>query len=614
MFSTLSTQEKYDYLVKCSNAYYETGHPIIDDTTFDSFTKLYEKESGKQFQYLGRSNNKKIKLPVYMGSLDKAKTTKEISSFLQRLTGKKIATDSFVCSSKLDGCSLLLYPDAKGKLKCATRGDGTYGSDVSHILSYIQLPSAYVSSSKKEVIRGELLVKKGNVSRNIVSGVLNSKTIDSDVIKECYFLAYSIPSKNGVFTPKQMFDTLVTYGFNTPYVGILTKELLTETYLGELLQKQKESSLFDLDGLVIQANVAYKEEDSKNPLCSIAFKKNAKAIETKVVDVLWEESRYGLLYPRVQIVPINWEGVQITFASGKNAKFIQENKIGPGAIISVCRSGDVIPDIVSVIQPATPKFPQEYEWTESVHISVIHKSENTPLQISHFISTCGGKGIKEALVEKCKIRDLTHVMTLTKEELLGCDGIKDKSADKILEQLTVVKQNCTLVNIMVGSCMFEHFGEKKLSSIVEALGNMEETILLGKELSEKECIPKLHAISIKTQAEPFIQCWNAFVKKYKHFCDKYMIRSDKKIESKKEKKSGVLSKWNVVFTGCRDAASKEKIESLGGVCGESITKSTTHLVVKDETFSSSKTQKAKENSIPILTLDVLKKELERHSI
>jgi len=605
MFSKLSTKEKYEYLVKCSNAYYETGHPLIDDTTFDSFVQIYEKESGKPYQYLGRSNNKKITLPVYMGSLDKVKTERELSSFFQRLVGKKIQATSFVCSMKLDGCSLLLYPDAKGVLKCATRGDGVYGSDVSAILPYITLPKQYVEGTHKEIIRGELLVKKGNVSRNIVSGLLNSKTIDTTLLKECSFLAYTIPSKNGLYTPEKMFTTLQSLGFQTPYIGILRKEECTESYLSECLQKSKSQSVFDLDGLVLQSNVTYKEEDGKNPLCAVAFKKNAQAIETKVVDVLWEESRYGVLYPRVQIVPIMWEGVQITFASGKNAKFIQENNIGPGTILSICRSGDIIPDIVSIIQPTKAKFPQvEYEWTESVHICAKNKSENTPLQIAHFISTCGGKGIKEALVEKCGLKNIEHALTITKEELLQCDGIRDKSADKILEQITIVKQNCTLVNIMVGSCLFANFGEKKCTSIVQILPNLEKMALNGiTDLPVENWKQLLASIHIKTLADEFIDSWKSFVKKYSVFCKKYLVIQQPAKPKPVEKAGDMCEKWVVVFTGCRNAELKDKIESLGGKCVDSISKSTTHLIIKDHTFTSVKTEKAKENNIRILTVE-----------
>ncbi len=610
MFSAMSTKEKYDYLVKCSNAYYETGHPLIDDATFDSYASAYEKESGKPFQYLGRSNNKKIKLPVYMGSLDKAKTDKELSSFLQRLTNKKIAYSKLVCSMKLDGCSLLLFPDEKGKIKCTTRGDGIYGSDVSAILPYISLPKAYLQSSSKEIIRGELLVKKGDTSRNIVSGILNSKELDIQGLKQCYFLAYNIPSKNGKYTPKQMFEELHTLGFTTPYIGCIEKEKCTEKDCSLLLQSAKSTSSFDLDGIVIQADAIYKEESNKNPLCSIAFKKNAQAIQTTVVDVLWEESRYGVLYPRVKVNPIMWEGVQITFASGKNAKFIQENKIGPGTIVSICRSGDVIPDIVSVIQPTEAKFPDvEYEWTESVHISAKRKSENTPLQIAHFISICGGKGVKEAIIDKCNIKSIHHLMTVTKEELLACDGIKDKSADKILEQITIVKQNCTLVHIMLGSCIFEHFGEKKCTSIVQAIPNLEQLACDGDTRVDIEKWKQLLAtISIKTQADDFIVSWKEFVKKYSTFCKQYLVKNSKQPITSKVVGT-VCSGWNVVFTGCRDAELKEKIESLGGKCTDSVSKSTTHLIIKDATFTSSKTEKARENNISILTLQECKARL-----
>ena len=74
MFESLSINDKYEYLIKCSNSYYESGINLIDDLTFDKYVDLYETESKKEFKYLGKSNNKKCKLPIYMGSLTKITT------------------------------------------------------------------------------------------------------------------------------------------------------------------------------------------------------------------------------------------------------------------------------------------------------------------------------------------------------------------------------------------------------------------------------------------------------------------------------------------------------------------------------------------------------------
>ncbi|KAG1668737.1 hypothetical protein FOA52_014283 [Chlamydomonas sp. UWO 241] len=68
-------------------------------------------------------------LPIYMGSLDKIKNDPKA---LERF---KSAFDKFVVSDKLDGVSALLVSDGDGRMKMYTRGDGTYGQDVSHLLS-----------------------------------------------------------------------------------------------------------------------------------------------------------------------------------------------------------------------------------------------------------------------------------------------------------------------------------------------------------------------------------------------------------------------------------------------------------------------------------------------
>jgi NAD-dependent DNA ligase len=80
--------------------------------------------------------------------------------------------------------------------------------------------------------------------------------------------------------------------------------------------------------------------------------------EVKVVDVIWTASKDGYLKPRVRVEPVHIGGVTIEYATGFNGKFIEDNKIGVGAIIQLIRSGDVIPYIKSVVVPAeTGKMP-----------------------------------------------------------------------------------------------------------------------------------------------------------------------------------------------------------------------------------------------------------------
>ena len=91
----------------------------------------------------------------------------------------------------------------------------------------------------------------------------------------------------------------------------------------------------------------------KNPDHAFAFKMmlSEQVAEAKVVDVIWTPSKDGYLKPRVQIEPIKLSGVTIEYATGKNAQFIEKNRIGVGAVIQIVRSGDVIPDIIKIVKP-----------------------------------------------------------------------------------------------------------------------------------------------------------------------------------------------------------------------------------------------------------------------
>ena len=103
----------------------------------------------------------------------------------------------------------------------------------------------------------------------------------------------------------------------------------------------------------------YPERKNKNPDHAFAFKMvlSDQVAEAKVVHIEWNPSKDGYLKPRVQIEPVELGGVTITYATGKNASFIEKNKIGIGAIIELVRSGDVIPDIKKVVVPAKKSLP-----------------------------------------------------------------------------------------------------------------------------------------------------------------------------------------------------------------------------------------------------------------
>jgi DNA ligase (NAD+) len=616
MFSNLSTEEQYAYLVKCSNTYYETGHSLISDALFDEYCEIYSKKSGKPFKYLGKSNNKKCTLPVWMGSLDKVKTEDRLNLFLNKYT----TADTLVCSEKLDGCSILIYKNSKNnEIQVATRGDGKTGSDLTHLLSFLNISKKVIETiiEKDYVIRGEIIMKNSifeskfsndsENARNLVSGLINSKTIDNEKLKVCNIVAYSIPNKE--YSPEKTFEILKCIGFETPNYTIYKKKNFTIEFLSNLYSQMCKNSNYLIDGIVISDNAFHSEKPGEDPKYTIAFKVKKEGINATVVDVLWEESRYGILYPRVQIKPVDCDGVTITYLSGKNAQFIVSNKIGPNAILSICRSGDVIPDILNVITPTEAKMPSiEYEWTESVNIRCKEKTKNDKKQISYFLTFCGAKGLKEATIEKCisiGLNTVEKMLLCNLNDLLKAEGIQQKSAEKILEQLTIVKSNCTLLNIMAGSCIFEAFGEKKLQTIITTLQpEIYEVILNDTSYNETNWEKKLNSAGIKTQAPTFLKYFTEFCNDWKKFCKKWCkkeeVKEEVKVDTSTTNKKG--SHLNVVFTGIRSALIESQLVQIGATVSENVSKSITHLVVKDKNTESVKMKKARENGAIICSI------------
>ena len=137
----LTEKELEKMILKMDKAYFNSDHPIVDDNSYDILKeKLREKNPNHPLlKKVGASvdvGKNKIKLPIYMGSLDKINNTGESSVVdkLNRFINK--SSESFVISDKLDGISGLLVD----RTLC-TRGDGFVGQDISHVLPYLNIPS-----------------------------------------------------------------------------------------------------------------------------------------------------------------------------------------------------------------------------------------------------------------------------------------------------------------------------------------------------------------------------------------------------------------------------------------------------------------------------------------
>jgi len=279
-------------------------------------------------------------------------------------------------------------------------GDGVIGGDISHMLPYV-IPHHLQAAPPGQfdgtllAVRGEIIISKQNFSalastvssaRSLTNGMVNRKSVDGKIARKVDCVVYEVVS------PRQdkasQIEMLSDSGFCT--VDCLFSPSLSDVALAEHLDLRRHASKYELDGLVVESNGPYDHGGKGNPDFAFAFKKSAsdKGINSKVIAVLWQPSKDGLLKPRVQYEPIKLDGVVMQFATAHNARYIRDNAIGPGAVVEVIRSGDVVPQLVRVVTPAaTAQMPDlPYTWSKTgVDAVLADPNTNDDVQIRRLV-------------------------------------------------------------------------------------------------------------------------------------------------------------------------------------------------------------------------------------
>jgi len=333
--------------------------------------------------------------------------------------------------------------------------------------------------------------------------------------------------------------------------------------------------------------------------------------EAKVIDVLWEASKSGYLKPRVRIEPIRLGGVTIEYATGFNGKFIEENKIGIGAIIQIIRSGDVIPHIKAVTTPAEKaKMPEAaYHWTDT-HVDIVldNISEDVTVReknITAFFTTLQVDGLSSGNVKrimKSGFDTIPSILKMKKTNYATIAGFKDKMIDKIADGIETKVKSATLIDIIVASNLLGRgLAEKKIRPILEA----QPQILISQDTNEIK-IQKLRAIPGigPENANSFVVNIPAFLAFLKECGLEDKLENPIQVRENTMKQIDTSNPFygkHIVMTKTRDATVIEKIKTSGAVLDDNIGKNTNILIVKSKDDVSNKTKYANEHNIPIMT-------------
>ena len=239
------------------------------------------------------------------------------------------------------------------------------------------------------------------------------------------------------------------------------KEELNIKILEELHEKFKKTSKYEIDGIIIQANSKYDRNTSGNPSYMFAFKVNGieNIVETTVMDIEWSVTKWGQIIPVAIIEPVELPGVTISRVTVSNAGLMVEKMIGPGCIINVTRSKEVIPYIVDVVEKCENlKYPDiKYEWDENrVHLNVVEPSKEIigimkVKMIASFFDKMGIKHVSEQTVKKMYNKGLDSILKIVscdKKNLMKIVEFKEKSAERISENIKKGLENIKVENLL----------------------------------------------------------------------------------------------------------------------------------------------------------------------
>ncbi len=612
----LKTKNKKDiinFLQECDTAFFNTNKTLVSDDMYDLIKNYLKQLDPKNayFKRVGADEESKVKLPYWMGSLDKIKDDeKAITSW------KKKYSSNCIISDKLDGISCLFNKN-ENEIKIFTRGNGKEGQDISHLRNYITFPSV---SDKKIAIRGELIISRknwelikdlGSNARNVVAGAIHSKILNKTILGYIEFLAYDI------MYPEMKIEDSFNY-FTKNNIKCANYKLSEESdinlqSLSKHLETRRKESEYEVDGIVIYNNKQHKLVSGKNPKYAFAFKSILTHEQAEVIvnDVEWNVSMHKYMKPIIKFNEVVISGVKIKQATGFNGKFINDNIIGPGSRIVIIRSGDVIPHVLKVLTPSSngkPKMPEnKYRWNDTqIDIILDEEGKNKEQDIksyTYFMSKLDVGLVKESTIKKMYengFDTLEKILKVKVDELVSIEGFQVRSATKIVENFLKIKEaECDLL-LDASNILGRGFALKKIKLVSDKYPLNKKADILKLTVDD---LLKIDGIG-NVNAKQFVEN----IKKFYEFLDKIGYKCNKE-EVKKEvvNVKTVLKDKKFIFTGFRNKDWEKLITDSSGKVVTAISKTTDYLVVKNKTDKSGKIDKANELGVKILDMEEFSK-------
>jgi DNA ligase (NAD+) len=482
--------------------YYEEAAPKVSDRDYDRlYTELLELE--REFPRLitpdsptQRVGGKPLKSfaqvthRLRMLSLDNTYSEKEVADFYARITrllpNEKIPV---VIEPKADGVAVsLMYEN--GKLRyAATRGDGVVGDDITQNIKTIRSVPERLRGTPPKVleVRGEVFMEKKGFEklnrqrheaglplfanpRNAAAGSL--KQLDPQIVakRPLGVVFYGTGASEGleVELHSEVFALLKKFGLPATERWWLGDSIADILHAIHELDRYRHDFAYQTDGAVVKVDSYAQRErlgfTSKSPRWAIAFKYEAERVETRLLDILVQVGRTGVLTPVAMLEPVTVSGSRVSRATLHNEDEIKRKDTRIGDTVVIEKAGEVIPAVVEVVKSKRRRGAKPFDFLE--HIGgqcpvcggavgrdpdfVAWRCQNLqcPAQATRRVEFFAARGaldiesvggiVADKLVERGLVREPLDLFELTVEQLAPLN-LGDETAPRVFGEKNATK-------------------------------------------------------------------------------------------------------------------------------------------------------------------------------
>ncbi|WP_201716778.1 NAD-dependent DNA ligase LigA [Rossellomorea arthrocnemi] len=657
--------ELHERLNQYNYEYHVLDKPSVPDSEYDQLLReLIELED--QFPELKSADSpsqrvggtilesfEKVEHRTPMLSLGNAFNEEDLRDFDRRVRQAVGDGFSYVCELKIDGLAVSLRYEDGAFVQGATRGDGSIGEDITSNLKTIRSIPLKISGEMSFEVRGEAFMPKGSFEalnkikeergeepfanpRNAAAGSL--RQLDPKIAAsrnlDLFLYAMADIGDTGINSHSEGLDTLDKLGFKTnpERKRCATIEEVLD-FVGKWTEDRPNLS-YDIDGIVIKVDSLDQQHElgttAKSPRWAIAFKFPAEEVVTVLKEIELSVGRTGVVTPTAILEPVRVAGTTVQRASLHNEDLIREKDIKIGDHVVIKKAGDIIPEVVNVLEEKRSGDEQEFLMpthcpeceSELVRlegeVALRCINPKCPAQIRegliHFVSRnamnidgLGEKVISQLFREKL-IEDVADLYRLERDQLLQLERMGEKSVDNLLEAIQTSKAN-SLEKLLFGLGI-RHVGAKAAKTLAQEFDSMDRLMEVGKEeLTNVNEIGDKMADAIVAYFEN--EEVKELVQELKEAGVNLEYKGPKPVTAS-EVDSSFAGK-TIVLTGKIERLSrneaKEKIEMLGGKVTGSVSKKTDLVIAGEE--AGSKLTKAIELNIEVWDEDKLMEELNR---